>query len=111
MEPPKSKDDNKFDINLDDIYEDVKIFPTLNKYDFYDDIKINNEKAIINNGMIAKVINYIINYIQIPHGAIKYGFELDNSNQKLKLTFEWDSSTNQSIGKIYRKSYLIKISK
>ncbi len=106
----KSADKNDFEINFDNIYEGIKIFPSLNKYDFYDDIKITQGKAMIDNDMIAKIINYIIDKIQIPYGAITYNFELNNGGEQLKLTFEWNSSSNQNLGKIYRQSYLIKIS-
>lgn len=97
------------DQEREDIFEKVQIFPKLNKYDFYDDIKIADGKAIIDDDMVAKIINYIINNSQIPYGAIQYNFT--RSTTELILTFAWDASNHERIGKIYKKTYKFNLQK
>lgn len=86
------------DQDKDFIYDKLQIFPHINKYDFYDDLRIYDNKIIIDNNMIAKIINFVINKAQIPYGNVEYNYEQKNS-QELKLTFAWSVNEEKEIRK------------
>lgn len=97
IKQPENEIDDK------DIKDELTIFPEFNRYDFYDDLKVINEKVVIDEEMIAKIINFVINKIQVPHGDLKYNYNLLNF-QTLIVTFQWEINT-----KIFKHSYLIKV--
>ncbi|QJG67083.1 MHO_1590 family protein [Mycoplasma phocoenae] len=75
------------------------IFPTVDITDYYSKIKIRNNKAIINDDMIAFIIQDIIKKMAVNQGDINVGYFQENE-QKLELKFVW-TSNNKSILKTY----------
>ncbi|QJR44018.1 MHO_1590 family protein [Mycoplasma miroungirhinis] len=75
------------------------IFPSVNFSDYYSKIKIINSEPIIDENMIAYIIQDIIKKLSVNYGKIDVGYFQPKKNQ-LQLKFVWKSE-NQIIYKNY----------
>ena len=81
------------DVNIlpkEDSYSKFKIFPDLDQHDFYNDIKINQLKAVIDQEMQAKIINYVFRHTSFTEGNISYSIN-KITPQNFKFHFKWIS--------------------
>ncbi|MBU4692447.1 hypothetical protein KQ875_02420 [Mycoplasma zalophi] len=86
---------NKQEINL----TSENIFPSVNFTDYYSKIKIINSEPIIDEDMVAYIIQDIIKKVAVNYGKIDVGYFQPKKNQ-LQLKFAWKSE-NQIIYKNY----------
>lgn len=88
-----------------DIYDKLEIFPELKQREFYNHIRIEYGKAIINDEMIANIAWHILKASKITNGDLYWNYEHKNE-QELTFSFKWISP----IGKEYSKTYEFKLS-
>lgn len=87
------------------IYDKFEIFPTIRQKDFYDHLRMESGKAIINEDMIANIIWHIMKGSKISSGDLEWEYEL-RENQELNISLKWITST----GKEYAKTYQFVVS-
>lgn len=86
------------------IYGMVDIFPKLNSYEFYSDLRIENGEAIMNDDFVAAVITKVIKDVKVTDGDIKWSYDIDQARKNLSLTFNWDKGGGNSFWKTYNFS-------
>lgn len=101
-----------------DIYENFKIFPDLDQHDFYKDIKIIDSKgkddmgltimkAIIDDEMKAKIINYVLRNMATTEGKISYGYGKGKKAGSFNFYFKWK---NGDENKAHYRTYKFSLS-
>ncbi|MCU4117082.1 hypothetical protein N8G13_01245 [Mycoplasma zalophi] len=91
----KTDTKNNSEINL----TSENIFPSVNFTDYYSKIKIINSEPVIDEDMVAYIIQDIIKKVSVNYGKIDVGYFQPKKNQ-LQLKFIWKSE-NQIIYKNY----------
>lgn len=85
------------------IYDKVDIFPNINQYDFYQYIRIEDGKPVIDDNFIAKVINYVIKNTRVTDGDISMNYTQPDI-QSLSVTFYWVKDGEKEYWKTYNFS-------
>ena len=102
-------------IDHEDIYKNFKVFPDLDQHDFYKDIKIIDSKvkdkmgltimkAVIDDEMKAKIINYVLRNMETTEGIISYGYQPDTKAGTFNFYFMWKNNHNKPHYRTYKFS-------
>ena len=79
---------------IENVYGGFKVCHKLDQHDFYGDIRIKDEiginkmKAVIDDEMKAKVINYVLRHMKTSEGEISYAYDEVNFKES-KFYFQW----------------------
>ncbi len=86
-----------------------KIFPKLNELDFYKYIIIFQGEPILNDRFISRVVQFVIEKIQISDGHIEWDYKYnDFKKQSISISFKWVANIQN---RSYSRTYTFEISK
>ena len=74
----------------DNLYDGVKVFPTLKTRDIYKYVRMNeNVNPYISDDMISQIVKEIISKASISDNNIHWTYNLLNENKELEIFFWW----------------------
>lgn len=83
------------------IYGLVDIFPKVNPYEFYDEIRIINGQPQITDDFTSSVVTKILKEIKMTDGNIKWGIKMAEDRKSLQVTFNWEKDAEHNYWKTY----------